>query len=495
MDVPELLKKKIIEDVFKAQNTTEWSVLIYDSSAATILKSFFVRSEFINHNIVISQRIEESRDPADFPVIYFVRGKEEVVKMINKDFKDKLYPSYIVCLLEKCEGLDPLIKTKIVDVDFIPFEQRVFKSAPWQLYSVAKTLGSMFSVSYGGSMSRSVGEMVNAMIADVDRKGELIILDRSMDLFSPLLHFFTFRTLLEDLEEEDMRAFSKEYIRDKIWEEVKNAHLGEVNSILRSHAHTLSKIAQKLDTKVDNKDLMKMVLGAPAAAKTKESLSKILGMAQKCYDRFDYLSKFNEVEQCLATGYDKEGNKWKMKIDKVFENLSDKGIDKLDKVRILLLLKASGYQLQQNEVDFLQHAGFSDDEINLEFENHENFIPLREKTDHKYEVSRYEPVLANVLKSFIGKTKGHIQVNRLTDASASLKSLRKSYLLSVKKDVSSRKLYCVYITGGLTFEEIRVVYELSDSLGVEIVIGSDKIITPKSYIEDLKSSSADCDGG
>nr|AGE95537.1 sec1-like syntaxin-binding protein [Encephalitozoon cuniculi] len=487
MDILSLLKKKIIEDVFKVHPDAEWSVLVYDSYAASILKNFFVKSEFINHNIVISQRIEEKREPVDFPVIYFVKGEDDVVKMINKDFEGRLYPTYTACVLEECEGLQPLIKVLRVDVDFIPFEQKVFRAMPKQLYSVAKTLNTMFNVSYTGSTCRSLGEMAEKMMGDEERKGELIILDRSIDLFTPLLHFFTFRTLLEDLEIENMEVFEKEYMGDRVWESVKNVHLGEVNSILRNQAQMLSKVAQRLDTKVDNKDLMKMVLEAPAAAKTKESLGKILGLAQKCYDRFDYLSRFNEIEQLLATGYDKSGNKWKMKIDDVFEYFRSSRIERSDKVRILLLLKANGYQLQETEMDLLRGMGFRDEEIRITFDNHENFVPLRGTGDYKYEVSRYEPVLSNVLRSFIGKQKGHFQINRLTSSRTPLKSLRKSHLLSVKKDISCQKLYCVYIAGGVTFEEIRVAYEVGESLGVEIVVGSDKIITPRSYVEYLKA--------
>ncbi|KAG5859482.1 Sec1-like protein [Encephalitozoon hellem] len=487
MDILDLLKKKIIKDVFEVHPDAEWSVLIYDSYAASILKNFFVKSEFISHNIVISQRIEEHRERVDFPVIYFVKGDEGVVGMINKDFEDRLYPSYAVCMLSECQGFQPLIKAKRVDVDFAPFEQKVFKALPKQLYSVARTLNTAFNVSYSGSVCRSLGEMVEKMMGDEERKGELIILDRSIDLFAPLLHFFTFRTLLEDLGIENMEEFERKYMGDKIWESVKNAHLGEVNSILRNHAHMLSKVAQKLDTKVDNKDLMKMVLEAPAAAKTKESLSKILALAQKCYDRFDYLSRFNEIEQLLATGYDKSGNKWNVKVEEVFECLKSSRIERDDKIRILLLLKANGYQLQKNEVDLLKSMGLKDEEIGITFDNHENFVPLRGPGSYKYEVSRYEPVLANVLRSFIGKQKGHLQISRLTSSRTHLKSLRKSHLLSVKKEISYQKLYCVYITGGITFEEIRTAYEVGESLGVEIVVGSDNIITPRSYMEQLKS--------
>jgi len=485
MDLPELLKNKIIEDVFRSHHNAEWSLLIYDSHAAAIMKNIFVKSEFINHNIVISQRIEEQRMPVDFPVIYFVRGEEDVANTINRDFDSKMYSSFVVCTLERCEWLNPLIKTKVVDTDFVAVEQRVFKCSPDRLYSVGKTLNSVFNVSYSGYVCRKPAEMFDEAAHNDYRRGEMIILDRSVDLFSPFMHFFTFRTLLEDLGVEEVEVFSQEYMRDKIWESVRCVHLGEVNETLRHHAHILSKIAQRLDTKVDNKELMKMVLDAPAASKTKESLSRLIRMAQKCYNKFDYLSRFVGIEQQLSTGYESDGSKWKMKVDEVFEHLCNGRIEKPDRVRILMLLKANGYKLQENEKEMLKHAGFTSKEIGLEFENQELFVPLKEKIDHRYEVSRYEPVLSNVLKSFIEKKQGHIDVSCLTHSRAHLKSLRKSYLLSVKRDVLHKKVYCVYIIGGMTFEEIRVVYELSESLGVEIVIGSDRIIVPRVYAEEL----------
>ncbi|KAM0671562.1 Sec1-like intracellular trafficking protein [Ordospora colligata] len=485
MDLPEILKKKIIDDVFRSHHDAEWSLLIYDSHAAAIMKNIFVKSEFINHSIVISQRIEEQRTPVDFPVIYFVRGEEDIANVINKDFESKMYSSFVVYTLERCEWLNPLIKTKIVDIDFVAVEQRVFRCTPDQLYSVGKTLNSMFNVSYSGYVCKKSAEIFDEASQNDSRRGEMIILDRSVDLFSPFMHFFTFRTLLEDLEVEEVDVFSQEYMRDRIWESVRGVHLGEVNETLRHHAHLLSKIAQKLDTKVDSKELMKMVLDAPAASKTKESLSKLIRMAQKCYNKFDYLSKFVGIEQQLSTGYESDGTKWKMKVDEVFKYLCNRRIEKPDRVRILILLKANGYRLQENEKEMLKHAGFTSKEIELEFKNQELFVPLKEKIDHRYEVSRYEPVLSNVLRSFIEKKQGHVDITCLTHSRAHLKSLRKSYLLSVKKDVLHKKVYCVYIIGGMTFEEIRVVYELSEILGVEIIIGSDKIIVPRSYTEDL----------
>ncbi|KAJ2765433.1 syntaxin binding protein 1, partial [Coemansia nantahalensis] len=45
----------------------------------------------------------------------------------------------------------------------------------------------------------------------------------------------------------------------------------------------------------------------------------------------------------------------------------------------------------------------------------------------------------------------------------------------------------VYIAGGVTFSEMRAVYELADQLNREIYIGSTHVITPRGFLDDLKS--------
>jgi syntaxin-binding protein 1 len=486
MDIRVPLKKKIVEEVFNAHSAADWSILIYDLSTAMIMANIFEPSEFIEHNIVIPKRIEERREPAEFPAVYFTRGDAQTVRLINNEFKAKMYQSFIVCLLERCEGLDPAIRSKVVDVDFIPFEQRVFKATPRQVFSVARTLKSMFSVNYSTSVTRETGEMLECMMSGEERKGELIILDRSVDLYTPLLHFYTFRTLLEDLEIEDMEAFTKEYMDDKIWLVVKNAHLGAVNMLLKSQAQLLSKGAQRLEDNPTSKDLREAVFRAPAAAQAKKALSRMIDLAHKCYEHFEYLSGITELEQSLATGYDKEGRKFKPETNEILELVNDKEVRRQDKLRILLLLRAGGYNFRMDEAERLRSAGFEEEEFNLGFPNHSSFSPMKEKREYKFDVSRYEPVLADILKSFIENRRGHVPISSLTRTQTALKSLRKSHLMSIKKDVMSKKLYCVYIIGGVTFEEIRIVNELSESLGVEIIIGSEEIVTPHEFIEIAK---------
>ncbi|KAJ2713599.1 syntaxin binding protein 1 [Coemansia spiralis] len=45
----------------------------------------------------------------------------------------------------------------------------------------------------------------------------------------------------------------------------------------------------------------------------------------------------------------------------------------------------------------------------------------------------------------------------------------------------------VYIAGGVTFSEMRAVYELTGTLDQEVYIGSTHVITPRGFLDDLKS--------
>ncbi|KAJ1772118.1 syntaxin binding protein 1 [Coemansia sp. RSA 1843] len=45
----------------------------------------------------------------------------------------------------------------------------------------------------------------------------------------------------------------------------------------------------------------------------------------------------------------------------------------------------------------------------------------------------------------------------------------------------------IYIAGGVTLSEMRAVYEIAQTFKREIYIGSTHIITPRGFLEDLKS--------
>lgn len=59
-------------------------------------------------------------------------------------------------------------------------------------------------------------------------------------------------------------------------------------------------------------------------------------------------------------------------------------------------------------------------------------------------------------------------------------------MLSVKKKGINRRKVVVYIRNGLTVEECRLAYDLSEALGIELIIGSDKLLKPNEIVSIIK---------
>lgn len=485
MDLKKIQKSKIINEVFKGEENTEWSVLVYDKSAARVMTTLFTQSELISHNIVIAQRIEEEREQADFPVVYFVECTEENCKIVNEDFKSQKYSSYTVCSLNKPEGINELIRTKRIYMNYLAVEDRVFLSSIPDIYSVANTLNAKFFVEYTNKDLRKDCEELDDCFEGEDRNGKVIVFDRSIDLYTPILHFFTFQAFLEDLELTDMGKIYDEYGDTKLWKEVRHSHIGDLNNIFKTYAHDVSANMKKLEGEVDTKELMKMVLSAPETIKTNEMLKEFFQLAERCYESFNYLSLFNELEQTIATGFDKTKKKVKVNGEEVFEVLSNTNVEKEDKQRLFYLYGFSGYKYQENELDKLKTVGLGD----LRNPEVGHFTPIKYNYKYEYQVSRFEPTVSVILKEYISNKKKLTDFYKLKKGTNPIKSLRKSYLLSVKSEIHRKRIYIIYIRGGVTYPEIASISKLTDLLGIEFVIGSDCILKPKDFLKKCSSQS------
>ncbi|EOB11354.1 Protein sly1 [Nosema bombycis CQ1] len=197
MDLKKSQKNKIINDVFKGDSNSEWSILIYDQSTAKIMTNLFTQSELITHNIVLSQRIEEKREKADFPVVYFVLCTKENLKIINQEYDQNQYNSFRVCSLNQTNDIDlnPNIPFKIIFMNYVALEDKVFLSSIPDIYSVANTLNLNFYVEFTLKSLEFECKKLDESFGE-ERNGKILIFDRSLDLFTPLGHFFTFQAFL-----------------------------------------------------------------------------------------------------------------------------------------------------------------------------------------------------------------------------------------------------------------------------------------------------------
>lgn len=476
MNLKKLQKQKIIDEVFKGQNDTDWSVLVYDKEAAKVMTNLFTQSELITHNIVIAQRIEEVREKAEFPVVYFLFYSKETEAVIRKDLEAERYLAYTACFLNEFDLAHEAIQTKRIFMDFTSLEDKLFISSILGIHAVAKTLGIEFYVEYTDKRLQGECEALDSHFEGEDRKGKVLVFDRSIDPYTPLLHFFTFQALLEDLEVMDMEKIYNDFGDTRLWREVRYAHLGELNDIFKTYAHDVSANMKKLEGEVNTKELMKMVLSAPETLKTNEMLRLFFDLAERCYDSFGTLKPLIEIEQTVATGMDKAKRKARPKVEDVLGVLEDKRLDREDKMRLLYLLKLNGFNLGEEGLDKLSKMGLVVGDPPVE-------APFKYDYKFEYEVSRFEPTVSVVVREYLLKKKKLIDFFRLQREANPIKSLRKTQLLSVKPGVHKKKVYIVYIKGGVSYAELASIQKLTDLIGCEFVVGSDRIIKARDVIK------------
>ena len=61
-------------------------------------------------------------------------------------------------------------------------------------------------------------------------------------------------------------------------------------------------------------------------------------------------------------------------------------------------------------------------------------------------------------------------------------------MITVKKKESYRKKLVIYILNGITPEECKIVNDLSISLGIDIILGSNNILRPQDVVPMIKTN-------
>lgn len=478
MDLRRILREKIRQEVFQVIDS-EWITLVYDAEAAAIIHPIFTRSDLLQYNIMLSLDIGEEREAWEYPAIYFVSCDSQVSSIINSEFSAKKYSAFFVCSLVQPEGLDPMIKYKVVHTNIRAIEERIFTCAPDQLRGLCGLVGTGICVNYLPNEQRLASDIAEEA-ASQDRAGEattLILVNRKCDVFTPLLHFFTFKSVLAELKK-DVSA------DDMLWPDLRYRHLAEIGAFLQGQANRLSRNVESLNStkKVDMSALSQLAVEAPKNNKIKEEIMKYSEYLKEALKSLQDGSDLIEAEQILATDRDASNRPAKKGMDYFFNLLGSAKLSRLDKKRLLYLMKAKGLTVTRTEAEILRGNGLDAEDIEANVHRADH-IAL-EQEEYKYDMSRYEPAIAGLLRRHAEK-KAVFQ--RIGSESTGAVSLRKSAMITTSQRKTARRVWVLYMRGGLTVEETRIAYLLSNELGVELLVGADKIITPSEFIQQLRS--------
>lgn len=556
-------------------------LVVIDERALRVIDSVCNLSDILDCGVFLVESLEKSRQPyPSMDAIYLISPEPSSIDTIVRDFERASGPLYahvyIYCINEipkdlfsKLTGCPQLAQrvegVQQVYSDFMANEARFFHfgSSPMKLLygnnsitpqvlteldkmakrllSVWVALGEYPLVKYhrteGDILSPKLATLLQEYLESHASKigltsgpkgnAEVIIVSRTFDLLSPVLHEFTYQAMAADLlgiqEDDDSGAMkysadggktaSALDESDSLWQTLRHNHIAETSQLIvqkftaftnenKAAMKAASKAKGGSEEKVGNLADLKETLNAMGEFHEMKSMySMHMAMAQACFSAMSskHLMEVAKIEQYVATGRDESNDSIKLSSQwpHVSSLLTQSYLSKEDKLRLAII-----YALCTGEVEesALARCAFSQEDIVLvkrckDF-GHKSIaarIPQKKSKFHpdpQYDASRFIPSVKYIIEGALLNTLDQSVYPSVRAASSSASkagavSLRSG--ASVSTQSSNQRIVMAFIIGGATHSELRVAYETTDAGKGEVIIGSTHLVYPELFLKNMRS--------
>ncbi|XP_016886765.1 syntaxin-binding protein 3 isoform X2 [Cynoglossus semilaevis] len=562
--------KKIKEIVFADGKKSELcKILILDPFTTKLLSSCCKMSDLMAEKITIVEDLYKIRQPVpEMKAIYFMSPTHKCVEAFIADFKPKpKYKAAYVYFTDYCP--DELFNNmkmycakyirvcKEINMSFIPQEAQVFtcdnpgafhsiysphsqdkkktlETLADQLVTLCATLDENPGIRYKKDSNmenaKTLAELVDKKLTrhyELDDSGkkkektqaQLLIVERSFDPVSPILHELTYQAMANDLiniQNDTYKYKSKDGSEkqallnedDMLWVKLRHKHIAEVSEQIPKMVKEISASKKQQDGKITIGSLAQMMKKMPSFRKQMTEQTIHLQLAEDCMSHFsNNVEKLCKAEQDLAVGSDVDGVKVKDSMRTLLPVLLHP-YSTHEKVRaVLLYIFSLNGTTDENLNKLIQHVKIEDQrEFILNWK--ELGVPIitsslfsrkptrRERSqEERYNLSRWTPVIKDVMEDVVENKLDTRDWPHQSESPAAWNgsgavSARQKHKASAQDERRTGSRFIIFVIGGISYSEMRTAYEVTNAVkSCEVIIGSSHILTPNRLLDDIKALS------
>ncbi|THC97151.1 hypothetical protein EYZ11_003366 [Aspergillus tanneri] len=550
------VQRDIILNTIRFAAGEEWKVLVVDETSRKLISNSVSEDDILNNNVTIldpqqRSRIERSQmaqeQIASFRVIntdYFPRESRVVTFRDPWSFPVLFHPGCNHLIRTHLEALAQKVVSLCVSLGEYPVIRYYRPKAPTH---EAGVLCSHLARFIQNELDQYAHFQRDFPPPSPRPRGVLLVVDRSIDLIAPLIHEFTYQSMVHDLlpindgdkvtyktvvneggpneEVKDMEISDQ----DNIWVDYRHLHMKDVLEKLgEDFAKFRAANPQFADENKANVDTIKdMLAGLTEFQQGRDAYTLHLNMAQECMKYFQEhkLLEVSSVEQCLATGVDENYKKAKGLASQLVQLMDDEAVGYSDRLRLLLLYIIYRGGLVPGDIrKLLAHGQLppQDNEIiyNLDLLGVRAEKPLKDDKPPvqplfnrkppspadagEMSLSRYELNVKVMLEELVRGTLDPSVfpfTRPQTDADgmgahdslsqASLRSAKPTWARTRSATEQPKQRIIVFMAGGATYGESRACYEISQAFNKDTFLATSHMLSPSLFLRQVGDLSAD----
>lgn len=598
------VQRDIIVNTIRSTGGDDWKVLVVDEGSRKLLNNAVKEDDILNHNVTNIEQIEHRRvaNP-DMDALYILSPLPHIVDCLVADFQKRRYRRGFlvwISVLDPQEHAkidrfrDQIADFRVLNINFFPRESHlVTLRDPWsfpvlyhpgcnhlirghledlarKIVSLCTSLGEYPAIRYYkpraptheasvlcSHLARFIQDELD-QYAKFNRnfpppssrpRGVLFVVDRSMDLCSPLVHEFTYQAMIHDLlpiKDGDKVTYKTVINEGTPNQEVKEMEIGEHDKIWVDYRHlhmkdVLGRLSEDFakfraansqfaddNTKVTVDTIKDMLAGLSDFQEGKNAYTLHLNMAQECMKYFQErkLIEVSSVEQTLSTGLDEDYKKPKNIADQLVRLLDDDAIIPPDRLRLIILYIIYRDGLLGGDIKkLLAHAQLPSQNAeviyNLDLLGVRVEKPLKDSkpasqplfprkpppnidSEDEVNLTRFVPNLKLMLEEHLRGTldstvfpytRPLTEQDALTGqdnlSQASLRSAKPTWARTRAAADQPRQRIIVFMAGGATYAEARACYEVSQASGKDVFLATSHMLTPGLFLRQVGDLSVD----